>query len=216
MGGTGIEDYLHLVRNLAENTPELFFLSSAFPSAVQIAITAVTLLSPTISLDGLDALRQIVGHDCLDAAAPSSSNGGGGGGGVAPSAPGSERAQWPAFASAIRSVLCAPEAGGRLVSIMLGRLVTDFHEDCAPVSITLFRLLSERITPQMAEWVPAAAQQIPGKDLAQTERDRFVNSFGTAVSSGNLAGVRNAFVQLDRAARKERERMVSLGAMSRR
>jgi transportin-3 len=92
---------------------------------------------------------------------------------------------------------------------MLSRLLTDFHEDCTPICITSFRLLCERFPEQMAQWIPAAVAQVPAKDLRQADREKFLATFGTAIQAGNLAGIRNAFTALDRAARKDRERMMA-------
>lgn len=162
----------------------------------------MTLLSPVISHDGLDALRLVVGHDSLRPSSESANAS------FSAPPPSKESANFPSYAAAIQSVISQPDIGGRLVQTMLTRLLTDFHEDCSPISITLFRLLSERFQGQMSQWVPATIAQIPTKDLKQAEREKFLNSFGTAIQAGNLGGVRNAFVALDRAARKERERMM--------
>lgn len=92
---------------------------------------------------------------------------------------------------------------------MLTRILTDFHEDCTPVAIVLFRLLAERFPAELAQWVPAAVAQIPPKDLRQADREKFLGTFGDAISAGNLTGVRSAFSTLDRAARRDRERMLA-------
>lgn len=201
-----IEDYLHFVRNVAEVMPDLLFLSPAFNNAVQIAISATTLLNPSVCRDGLDTLRTIIGHDALPsqlqpASNPINVNGGGG--------ESSKSGNWSAYASSIRNVIAQPTFGGRLVQILLTRLVTDFHEDCSPMSITLGRMLADKFPQEMSQWVPAAIAQIPPKDLREAERESFGRSFMTALSSGNLNGVRQAWVQLDRASRKERERASS-------
>jgi transportin-3 len=191
----GIEDYLHLVRNLAETKPDLLFLSPAFPSAVQIAVTAVTLLDAHVCHDGIDTLRTIVGHDSLSSNPTMFS-----------AADTKQASSMNQYAQAIRGTIAQPDVGGRLVSIILTRLVTDFHEDCTPMSITLSRLLAERFPQELAQWVPAAVSQISPKDLREPERQKFLSSFNEGLSTRNLGKVRSAFTNLDRATKKERER----------
>lgn len=189
------------MRNLIEDAPDLILSSPAFPASVQIAVTAVSLLSPIISLDGLDAVRLLVGHDSLRGASATPSGYG------APSSNPAEAAQFPAFSQAIRSVISNPEIGARLVHLLLSRLVTDFHEDCSGMAVTLARLLAERFPTELAQWVPAALATIPAKDLRDQERQKFLDSFTKAMNERNLGGVRNAWSQLDRASRKQRERL---------
>ena len=178
-------------------------MSSSLQNAILIIATGIGLLSPAISHDSLDALRTIVGHDSLRPASASSNAS------FSAPPPGPEAANFPAYASAIRSIISQPEIGGQMTQTMLSRLLTDFHEDCAPLCITSFRLMSERFPEQMSQWVPAAIAQIPLKDLRQADREKFLENFGTAIQAGNLSGVRNAFTALDRAARKDRERMMA-------
>lgn len=201
----GIEDYLWLVRNLAESSPDLVFLSSVFSNTVQIAISAITLLSPNVCHEGLDTIRVIVGHDCLRAS--STTNQGSNNMSFPTGTDPQQVANWDNYAAAIRSVISQPEAGGKLVQILLSRLVTDFSEDCAPMSVTLARLLAERFPQELAQWVPAALSTISPKDLREPERQKFIAGFSEGMSTGNLGKVRNAWTNLDRASRKERERM---------
>ena len=202
-GVAALEDYLHFVKNLLETTPDLILLSSAFLNALQIAITTTTLLSAAVSHDGLDTVRLIVGHDSLRGSAtqppPLSSS--------APNDP-RESDKGAEYANVIRSTFGQPDVGGRFVYILLSRLVTDFHEDCAPMSVTLGRILAEQFPQEMAQWVPSAIALIPKKDLREPERHKFLLSFEEGIRTGNLGKVRNAWNQLDRASRKERERLV--------
>lgn len=112
----------------------------------------------------------------------------------------------PAFAAAIRQVISSENAGQRLVQILLTRLVTDFHEDNAPMSITIARLLTQSFTQEMATWIPAAVQSLPPKAIKDAERDKFLAGCSKALQEGNPNAMRSAWVQLDRASRKERER----------
>lgn len=185
------------------DSPDILFASASLQKATLIIGTGIGLLSPSISHDSLDAVRMLIGHDSLrptSASADASFSAG---------PLNTESANYPAYATAIRSVISEPEIGGRITHTMLSRLLTDFHEDCSPVCITVFRLLCERFPMQMAQWVPAATAQIPPKSLRQADREKFLTTFSQAMESGNLSGVRNAFTALDRAARRDRERTMA-------
>lgn len=195
----GIEDYTHFVRNMAQDSPSTLFLSPAFPSAVQIAISAINLLNPHVSHDGLDTIRVIVGHDSLNTQNSQPF-------GDASHLSARDQANMPRFAAAIRQVLSNENAGQRLVQILLTRLVTDFHEDNAPMSITIARLLTQSFQQEMATWIPNAVHSLPTKAVKDNERDKFLAGCSKALQEGNPNGMRTAWTQLDRACRKERER----------
>lgn len=184
---------------MAQETPIILFLSPAFPSAMQVAISAINLLNPNVSHDGLDTVRVIVGHDALNTqnnqpyGAPSQLSL-------------QEQANMPAYAAAIRQVLSTEGAGQRLLQIILTRLVTDFNEDNAPMSVTIARLLAQSFPQEMATWIPSAVQNLPPRTVKDTERDKFLASCSKALQEGNPNGIRSAWNQLDRACRKERER----------
>ena len=76
------------------------------------------------------------------------------------------------------------------------------------MSVTLGRVLAERFPQEMAQWVPSAIALISPKDLREPERQKFLTSFAQGISTGNLGKVRNSWNQLDRASRKERERLL--------
>ena len=193
----GIEDYLHVVRNLAEAAPHILFDSAELTNALHIAVTATTLLSPHVSHDGLDTLRSVLGHDML-----SSSNNG---------MPNSVYTpiEQQKYAAVVMQALAQPEFGGRATSVIVTRIVTDFHEDCTPTAITLMRLFGERLPEQLASWVPQAIAALPAKSIRDADRAKFLQSFSTSITHRNLGGVRSAFVTLDRATRKDKERMLS-------
>jgi transportin-3 len=197
---TGLEDYSHLVRNLAEQAPSVLFLSAAFSNSLQIAISAINLLNPDVSHDGLDTVRVIVGHDALNTQNNAQNYG------SSSSLTPSDQASLPAYAAAIRQVISSDNAGQRLVQILLTRLVTDFHEDNAPMSVTIARLLTQSFPQEMATWIPTAVQSLPPRALKDSERDKYMTSCSKALQDGNANAMRNAWSQLDRACRKERER----------
>lgn len=196
---SGIEDYTHFMRNLADQTPSILFLSPAFPNAMQIAISAINLLNANVSHDGLDTVRVIIGHDALNT---QNNQGYGSSSYLSPR----DQANMPTYAAAIRQVISTENAGQRLVQILLTRLVTDFHEDNAPMSVTIARLLTQSFPQEMATWIPTAIQNLPPKSLKDSERDKFLAGCSKALQDGNPNGMRAAWTQLDRACRKERER----------
>lgn len=195
---TGLEDYTHLVRNLAERTPSIIFLSPAFPSSVQIAISATALLNPNVSHDGLDTVRIIVGHDSLNPQQSPFNE--------ADKLSARDKQHLPAYAAAIRQVFSENGIGQQLVQTLLTRLVTDFHEDNAPLCITVARLLAQSFRDEMAIWIPIAVQGLPPRSIKDTERDAFLANCSKALQANTPNGVRMAWVQLHRACLKSRER----------
>lgn len=166
---------------------------------MQVSISAINSLNPNVSHDALDTVRVIVGHDALN-----TQNNQGYGGSSHLSA--RDQANMPTYAAAIRNVMSTEHAGQRLVEIMLTRLVTDFHEDNAPMSITIARLLAQSFPQEMTVWIPTAVQNLPPKAVKDVEREKFLAGCSKALQEGNPNAIRSAWIQLDRASRKERER----------
>lgn len=184
---------------MAQDSPSILFLSPAFPSAVHIAISAINLLNPNVSHDGLDTIRVLIGHDALNTQNNQPF-------GDASHLSARDQANMPRYATAIRQVFSNENAGQRLVDILLSRLVTDFHEDNAPMSITIARLLAQSFAQEMATWIPTAVQKLPPKAIKDSERDKFLAGCSKALQDGNPNAMRTAWTQLDRTCRKERER----------
>ncbi|KAK4051285.1 Nuclear import receptor [Microbotryomycetes sp. JL221] len=60
-----LEDFTTLFNCMMEFTPDLILLSPSLTAAFQICLTTLTLYNPPIVHSALDAIRSIVGHECL-------------------------------------------------------------------------------------------------------------------------------------------------------
>ncbi|KAK4052049.1 Nuclear import receptor [Microbotryomycetes sp. JL201] len=154
-----LDDFVNLVIAVIEYAPDVLFLSPSLPAAFQAALSTLTLLSPSILLSALDAVRATIGHESLqyDPNDPHLSPV------YAP--------MYPQFANQIRSILASPPllplerfdptasatastitpaqqpsqsgltTGSILVTLLLNLLV-EGHEDLTSSVLTLFRLMS--------------------------------------------------------------------------
>ncbi|GAA5899857.1 hypothetical protein JCM5296_006198 [Sporobolomyces johnsonii] len=186
-----LDDYVHLVHALIDYAPDHIFLSTAFPAAFQSTLTALTLLSPQVVLNALDAVRAIVGHDSLHYD-PSD-----------PHLPPAMHATYPNYVAAIRAVIEATSV--QLLQLLLDVLVGGGEDEPYNV-LTILRLLSIQFPMVLAANVPAAVELLPAKVAGPAEKAEFLNRFNSAITAQNPNQVKDAFTWLLRTSRKSRER----------
>ncbi|GAA5861972.1 hypothetical protein JCM1840_006893 [Sporobolomyces johnsonii] len=186
-----LDDYVHLVQALIDYAPDHIFLSTAFPAAFQSTLTALTLLSPQVVLNALDAVRAIVGHDSLhyDPSDPHLSP--------------AMHATYPNYVAAIRAVIEATSV--QLLQLLLDVLVGGGEDEPYNV-LTILRLLSIQFPMVLAANVPAAVELLPAKIAGPAEKAEFLNRFNSAITAQNPNQVKDAFTWLLRTSRKSRER----------
>ncbi|KAL8287694.1 hypothetical protein RQP46_003552 [Phenoliferia psychrophenolica] len=176
-----LDDYVHLISDLTEFNPELLLLSPSFPMCFQTLLSTTTLLTPESVLATLDALRGIIGHECLDSPSP-----------------------YPAaFGAAVRTVVEA--AAAPLVRVLLTGLVDGF-EDAATNILTILRLLAVQFPQALVREMPAAVEQLPVKAVSTAERAEFLTKFTGAMAAQNPNQAKDAFTWLLRTSKKSRER----------
>jgi transportin-3 len=200
-----IEDYVEVSACILAELPSLLILSPIFPHAFRAAVTALTLVQPSIIHRALDFIRAIVGHDAL-AVPPSGSQpgaplslgvNGGSNGYTDPSS--------PAYAAAIRSVLSSQ--GDNLLALLLEGLVTTFPPEQIQLVSTIFRVLVSGFPRECLAWIAPAVEALPNGAVGHADKVKFLERFGQSVERGDLPGVKAALTEgLYRTSRKSRER----------
>lgn len=150
-----MEDYLQMLLQMLEYTPDVFFPSPAFPIAFRAAMAALTVVHSDIIFAALDLVRNILSHECLS---PPSS---------APPPP-----KFPLYAAAIRPVV--QKEGLELTGYLLSGLVGDFPEESAPIVVTIFRTLVVLWPTEMLAWLPAVLQQLPSTVIPDQSKAHFM------------------------------------------
>lgn len=201
-----IEDYLQMLLQMVEYTPDVFFPSPAFPIAFRAAMVALTVVHTDIIFAALDLIRNVITHECLS---PPS---------TAPPPP-----KFPLYAAAIRPVI--QKEGLELTGYLLTGLVGDFPEESPPVVVTIFRVLAALWPTELLSWLSAVLQQVPSTAVPDQIKVQFIadmdrcvmdsNAWGcsrgltnvySAVQSAEYDRVKRAILSLHRASRKARDR----------
>ncbi len=136
-----MEDYIQLLLQLQDRLPDIFFDSPSFPTAVRVAIAALSLIHSDVIFAALDLLRAIVTHDCLDSSTT-----------TRPSP------KFIVYASAIRSVI--QDEGPVLLANLLNGIVNDFPQESTSTVITIIRMLSITFPKELVIWLPQALDQV--------------------------------------------------------
>ncbi|KAI0361316.1 ARM repeat-containing protein [Trametes cingulata] len=181
-----LEDYLQMLLQMIEFTPDVFFPSPAFAVAFRVAMAALTLVHSDIVFAALDLLRTIFSHDCL---VPTSE----------PPPP-----KFPIYAAAIRPVV--EREGQELISLLLSGLVGDFPEEAIGMVVTIFRVLGGLWPTQLRAWLPPAVQQLPSTAAPDQVKSLFLTDINSSIQSGDVDKIKYAIRNLHRASRKARER----------
>ncbi|KAI0778461.1 ARM repeat-containing protein [Trametes elegans] len=181
-----LEDYLQMLLQMIEFTPDVFFPSPAFAIAFRVAMVSLTLVHSDIVFAALDLLRSIFTHDSL---APTSQ----------PPPP-----KFPIYAAAIRPVV--EQEGQELTGYLLSGLVGDFPEESIPMVVTIFRVLGGLWPTQLHAWLPSVVQQLPFTAAPEQIKASFLADINSSIQSGEFEKVKYAIRNLHRASRKARER----------
>jgi transportin-3 len=163
-----LEDYIHLLLQMVDFTPDLMFLSPAFPHAFGAVLSSLTLLSSHITFAALDFVRIVVNHDCMIAAVQIR--------GSAPTTPQPPvPPKFPLYAAAIRQVI--DDQGFQLVGLLLTGLVSTLPEDSTSIVVSIFRILAPIWSNEMLAWLPPVMDQIPAATLPVQAKQQFITDF---------------------------------------
>ncbi|KDQ63496.1 hypothetical protein JAAARDRAFT_169378 [Jaapia argillacea MUCL 33604] len=182
-----LEDYLRMLLQMIEFTPDILFQSSVFPLAFRVAMAALTLVHTEIVFAALDFIRAILTHDCLS---PPSN--------VIPPP------KFPLYAEAIRPVV--EKEGMELVGCLLTGLVGDFPEESTSIVVTIFRMLAGLWPSQVLVWLPSVLQQLPLATAPGQAKAQFLADVNSAINAKEPDKVKYAILALHRASRRARDR----------
>jgi transportin-3 len=180
-----LEDYIHLLLQLVELAPDVFFQSSAFPLALRASMAALTLVHSDIIFRSLDLFRIILTHDCLLPGSP-------------------QPPKFLIYASAIHEVV--DKEGFVLLGYLLAGLVGDFPEDATSIVVTIFRVFAGLWTSQLLSWLPPVLEQLPTVTAPNQAKSQFMTDVSSSINSGQFDKVKYAIIALHRVSRKVRDR----------
>jgi transportin-3 len=151
-----LDDYVQLLKQLLEHTPDIYFGPSAMVLAVKITIAALTVIQSEVVWGALEHVRYLLGHPCLE---------------TAPNPPPS----FPIFASVIDGVI--KQDGSELTNNLLFGLIGDtsnFPEDALSTIITTIRSLAALWPLQLVAWLPPILQRLPAS-VPMESRKKFMD-----------------------------------------
>ncbi|KAF7985269.1 hypothetical protein HWV62_6405 [Athelia sp. TMB] len=180
-----LEDYIHLLLELVEHAPDVFFQSSAFPLAFRATMTALTIIHSDIIFRALDLFRIILTHDCLTPNTP-------------------QPPKFPVYAAAINGVV--ESEGFTFVGYLLAGLIGHFPEDSTSTVVSIFRMLAALWTAQLLAWLPPILEQLPTAAAPNQAKAQFLADVTSSVNNGEFDKVKYAIITLHRVSRKVRDR----------
>ncbi|THH33518.1 hypothetical protein EUX98_g661 [Antrodiella citrinella] len=180
-----LEDYVRMLLQMFDLTPDVLFTSSSFPTALRASMTALTFVQADIILAALEFIANVITHDCL---VPSSS--------PPPS--------FPIYASAIRSAL--QKDGLELSGYLLSGLTGEFPEECPPIIIAIFRRLATYWSSELIAWLPIVLQRLNSNLVPDQAKSDFLSEMTRFINTAEYEKVKLAILALHRASRKARDR----------
>lgn len=178
-----LEDYLQMIKQILEHTPDIFFESPAFSVIFFPLLGALTVVQTDVIWASLEVIRTILTHNCLE---------------PQPNPP----PKFPVFATAISQAI--EKNGFDLVSLLLSGIVNQFPEESISTVVTSIRVIAALWPAQLLQWLPRALQDLTSAP-AQA-KTQFMEEITSAMSAGQLDKVRYAVLGFNRASRKARER----------
>lgn len=142
-----------MLKQLIEQTPDIFFESTAFAHTLRPTMAALTLVQTDVVWAALELIHLILSHDSLE---PS------------PTPP----PKFPIFAAAINQVV--EKEGFELLGYILAGLVGDFPEESVSTVVTTIRRLSALWPQQVIAWLPLALQGLPAPAAPVQARSQFL------------------------------------------
>ncbi|KAH9837030.1 ARM repeat-containing protein [Rhodofomes roseus] len=182
-----MEDYLHMLLQMLDYAPDVFFPSPAFPVAFKAALAALTVVHTDIIYAALDLIRGIVTHECL-----------------VPPASALPPPKFPIYAAAINPVV--QKDGPELTGYLLSGMVGDFPEESTSMVVTIFRQLAALWQRELLSWLPMVLQQLPVTAVPDQSKTQFLTDMSSAIQSAEYDRVKRAILSLHRASRKARDR----------
>lgn len=148
-----LEDYLQMLKQIIENTPDVFFESSAFVRTLRPTMAALTLVQTDVVWAALELIHLILSHDSLE---PLSN----------------PPPKFPVFAAAINEAM--EKEGFELLGYILAGLVGEFPEESIAKVVTSIRRLASLWPQQVLAWLPLALRGLPASAAPMQARSQFL------------------------------------------
>jgi transportin-3 len=207
-----IDDYVHLLMQVAEQMPDSLYLSPTFPLVFQIILAGLSISNVDLNHTTLSFVLNVLNNPGLLGAALEP--------GVQP----------PAYVTAIRATVegSAPQ----LLSTLLGGMMDHYVEDCIDLVVDIVHCMAKLWQRQLLGWLEPVLGQIPDKLVLPEAKVAFFNemtryvippaggSAGTdvlcsALGPSSIDKVKQAVLNLHRASRRLRQRRMHMIDMAR-
>ncbi|THV07689.1 ARM repeat-containing protein [Dendrothele bispora CBS 962.96] len=180
-----LEDYVQMLIQMLQQTPDILFQSSVFPLAFRAATATLNLVQADPVFAALDFFLSIFTHDCLE---------------PVNNLP-------PNFTQYARAIQTAFEASGPdFLGYLLTGLVGNFPPESDPLVVSIFRSITAMWPTQVMAWLPTILQQIPSSSAPNEIKTTFLSDVSTAINNKKFDKVKYAVITLHRASRRIRER----------
>ncbi|KAH9487030.1 hypothetical protein JR316_0001096 [Psilocybe cubensis] len=186
-----LEDYLQMLLQLINLTPDVLFLSPSFALAFHCAMAGLTVVHSDIVFAALDFFRSILSHDCMEPPLPSTSP------------------KYPMYAAVIRDTMS--KEGNKFLEYILKGFVGNFPEDAASTVVTIFRSLVAYFPNPLLIWLRDVLLLLPVNSVPNESKAQLLQEVTSAVNTRQYDKVKYAILAFDRAARKTRDRRRNTG-----
>lgn len=179
-----IQDYVQMLLQLVDITPDIFFHQSIFPSVFRASLAGLTVVHSDIVFATLDLFRAIVTHDCLR--------------------PDVQELEYTQWAKVIRGVV--REQGFDLTGYLLSGMIGEFPEDAIANVVSILRVMTTMFPEEMLQWLPNVLQQLPAVSAPNQAKNQILQDLTAAVGERNYERVKHSILTFNRASRKARDR----------
>jgi transportin-3 len=139
---TVLEDYLHMLKQILDNTPDIYFEATSSSQALRIVTAALIVIQTEVAWTALEHVRNLLQHPCLE---------------QRPNPPPS----FPMFAAVINQGVNTE--GKQIVQNLVAGLAEEppLPDDSTSMVITSFRSLAALWPLRLMEWLPIALELMP-------------------------------------------------------
>lgn len=147
-----VQDFVQLLLQLVELTPDIFFDQNIFPAVFGASLAGLTVIHDDTVFATLDLFRMIATHDCL----------------------GDEVVQpeYTKWATLIRGVV--RNQGYQLTGYLLSGMLGDFPEDAIQNVVSIFRVITTMFPEEMLQWLSGVLGELPATTAPNQAKSQFL------------------------------------------
>ncbi|KZP00791.1 ARM repeat-containing protein, partial [Calocera viscosa TUFC12733] len=190
-----IDDYVHLLMQIAEQMPDSLYLSPSFPLIFQIILSGLKISNVDLNHVTLSFVLNVLNNPGLLNAA------------LEPTL------HPPAYVTSIRTVVetYAPQ----LLSALLGGMMDHYVEDCIDLVVEITHVMAKLWQGQLLTWLEPTLAQLPDNLVLPEAKVAFFNDMTNALGPASIDKVKQAVLNLHRASRRLRQRRLHMMDMAR-